>query len=123
MIFKNKEENIVQDIEYKGSMESNIKELQISNQGGLIAFRLSLDNLANFTSNDEEIYHHELLKKSGISSEDLEIKITFDLIIRLEQGKEYKSTIHLDFPIGNVVEEGTTSTELTNAKDFVFRRV
>jgi hypothetical protein len=123
LIFKNREENIVQSITYTGSMESNIKQLEISNQGGLVAFRCLNDNLAEYNSDDEEINHNELLKKSGVTQEDLEIKMTFDLIIKLENGKEYKSTISLDFPTGNVIEEGTTSTEITNLKDFIFKRV
>lgn len=67
LVFKNKEENIVENIEYVGEMESNLKQRKISNQGGLVAFRCSNDNLAEYKSNDEEINHHELLKKAGIT--------------------------------------------------------
>ena len=89
LIFKNKEENIVQSIEYIGDIESNLKQLKISNQGGLVAFRCSNNNLVEYTSNDEEaIYHNELLKKAGITPGDLETKITFDIIIKLDDGKE-----------------------------------
>lgn len=123
LIFKNKDENVVESIEFTGSMESNLKQLKISNQGGLVAFRCSNDNLAVYTSNEEEISHHELLKKAGITQEDLKIKITFDLIIKLEGGKEYQSTIDLDFPIENVIEKGTTSVEITDLKKFIFKRV
>lgn len=123
LIFKNKEENSVETIEYKGDMTSDLKQLKISNQGGLVALRCSVDNLATYTSNDEEINHHELLKKAGVAQEDLEVKITFDLVIKLEEGKEYKATIHLDLPVENVIEKGTTSTEITNTKDFIFKRV
>lgn len=122
LIFKNKEENIVQSLEYSGSMESNLKQLKISNQGGLVAFRCSNDNLASYTSDDEEINHYELLKKAGVSQEDLKAKITFDLIIKLEDGVEYKSTTNLDFPVDNVIDEGTTSTEITDLKNFIFKR-
>lgn len=123
LIFKNKEENVVQSIEYTGDMESNLKQLKVSNQGGLVAFRCSNDNLTTYTSNDEEINHNELLKKAGIIQEDLETRITFDLTIKLEEGKEYKSTINLDLPVENVIEVGTTSTEITDLKDFIFKRV
>lgn len=121
-IFKYKEENIVESIEYTGSMESNVKQLKISNQGGLVAFRCSINNLAEYTSNEEEIKYQELLKKVEINQEDIKIKLTFDLTIKLEQGKEYKATISLDLPIGNVIEEGTTSTEITDVKDVIFKR-
>lgn len=123
LIFKNKEENHVQTIEYKGDMTSDLKQLKISNQGGLVAFRCSLDDLVTYTSNEEEINHHDLLKKAGVTQEDLATKITFDLLIKLEEGKEYKATIHLDLPVENVIEKGTASTEITNTKDFIFKRV
>ncbi len=67
VIFRNKEENVVESMEYKGDVESNLKQQKISNQGGLVAFRCSHDNLAEYQSNDEEINHHELLKKAGIA--------------------------------------------------------
>lgn len=123
LIFKNKEENKVEEIEYTGAMESNLKQLKISNQGGLVAFRCSNDNLATYTSDDEEINHYELLKKAGVKQEDLETKITFDLTIKLEEGKEYKSTIHLNLPVEDVIEKGMTSIEITDLKDFIFKRV
>ena len=122
-IFKNNDEDAVQSIDYAGAMESNLKQLKISNQGGIIAFRCSLDNISEFLSDDEEISHHELLKKSGITMEDLKVKITFDLKIKLEEGMEYQSTIKLDFPIGNVIEDGTTSTEITDVKEYIFKRL
>lgn len=123
LIFKNKDENKVESIIYTGDMESNLKQLKISNQGGLVAFRCSNNNLAEYISDEEEINHNELLKKTGITQEDLETKITFDLVIKLEEGKEYKSTIYLEFPVDNVIENGTTSKEITDLKNFIFKRV
>lgn len=123
LIFKNKEENEVQNLRYEGSIESNLKQLKISNQGGLVAFRYAINNLSEYSSNEEEINHQELLKKAGIKQEDLETKIIFDLIIQLQDGKEYKASISLDFPIGNVIEEGTSSMEITDVKDYIFKRV
>ena len=78
--------------------------------------------MAEYTSNEEEINHKDLLKKIGVTEEDLQIKITFELIIKLEEGKEYQTTIDLDFPIENVIEEGTTSKEITDLKDYKFKR-
>lgn len=123
LVFKNKEENIVESIEYIGDMESNLKQRKISNQGGIVAFRCSNDNLATYTSDEEEINHHELLKKAGIKQEDLQIKIIFDLSIELQAGKEYKTNISLDFPVDNVIEKGTESKEITDLKNLIFKRV
>lgn len=120
-IFKTKEENGVSSLVYEGGMESILKQLKISNQGGLIAFRCA-NLLAEYTSNEEEINHQDLLKKIGTTQEDLQTKITFDLTMEMEEGKNYKTTITLDFPIGNVIEEGTTSQEITDLSDFIFKR-
>lgn len=123
LVFKNKEENMVESMAYEGDLESNLKQRKISNQGGIVAFRCSNNNLADYKSNDEEINHHELLKKAGVQQEDLAIKLTFALIIKLEEKKEYQTTIQLDFPIDDVIEKGTTSREITDLKKFIFKRV
>lgn len=123
LVFKNKEENIIESIEYIGDMESNLKQRKISNQGGIVAFRCSNDNLATYTSDEEEINHHELLKKAQIKQEDLQTKVTFDLSIELQAGKEYKTTVNLDFPVDNVIERGTESKEITDLKNLIFKRV
>lgn len=122
-IFKNDETNVVDSLEYLGDLESNLKNMKISNQGGLIAFRCSLDNIAEYKSDDEQINHEELLKKAGVTNEDLQTKIDFDLTIKLENGKEYKTKINLDLPTGNVVEDGTTSLEIKDLSKFIFKRV
>ena len=123
LIFKNSENNIVESLEYSGDLESDLKNMKISNQGGIIAFRCSLDNLAEYKSDDEEINHQELLKKAGLTNEELKTELTFDLNLNLQSGKEYKTTINLELPIGNVVDEGTTSQEITDLSKFIFKRI
>lgn len=123
LIFKNKDENIVDNFEFIGSDESDLKNMKISNQGGIIAFRCSNNNLAEYKSNEEEINHHELLKKANISKEKLKVNLSFDFIIKLESGKEYKTNIYLNLPVGNIIEEGTTSTEITDLSNFIFKRI
>ena len=120
--FSNNEENISQIIEYTGALESDIKNLKISNQGGLIVFRYANDKISEYISNDEVINHIELLKKSNITEQDLKAKITFDLTIKIESGKEYKANITLDMPVQGVVEQGTTSNEITDLKGIIFKR-
>lgn len=123
VIFKNTDEDIVEKIEYLGDMESNLKNLKISNQGGIVAFRCSNNNLAEYNSEDDEINHYELLKKAKINNEDLQMKIKFDLIINLESGKKFQTNINLELPIGDVVDKGNTSTEITDVGDFIFKRI
>mgnify|MGYP004534483921 FL=1 len=123
VIFKYKEENIVQDLVYTTDTQANLKNLKISNQGGVIAFRCSNNNIAKYKSDEEEINHNELLKKANIKNEDIEIKLTFNLTIILEDGKKYAATISTKLPSGDVVENGNTSEEITDLKDVVFKRI
>ncbi len=123
VIFKYKNEDIVQSLEYIGDMESDLKNLKIANQGGIIAFRCSNNNVAKYKSEEEEINHNELLKKSNITNESLQIKLSFHLTIKLESGKEYQAEITTELPTGNIVEEGNTSIEITDLKDVIFKRI
>lgn len=120
--FCNVAENLVNNIEYIGDVKSDIQNLKIANQGGLITFRYSNDNIAEYISNDDEINHSELLKKANITDEDLKAIIIFDLTIKTETGKEYKTSISLDMPIDGVIENGTASKEITDLNDIVFKR-
>lgn len=121
-MFTNKEENLIQSIEYEGAMESDIKNLKISNQGGKVVFRYANDKIAEYVSNDEEINHSELLKKSNITEENLRAKLTFDFTIETEAGKEYKANISLNMPVDGVIENGTASDEITDMSNIIFKR-
>ena len=123
LIFQYNAEDIIQSLEYTGDVESDLKSLKISNQGGIIAFRCSNNNVAKYQSDEEEINHSELLKKAGVTEEDLKVNLTFQLTITLESGKEYQAEIKTELPTGNVIEEGNTSTEITNLEDIVFKRI
>lgn len=122
-IFKNNDENIIDRIEYIGTTETNIKNLEISNQGGLIVFRCSNTNVGQYTSNDdEEINHSELLNKLNISKENISFNVTFDMHISLKNGTNYKANIKLELPVGDIVNNGTQSKEITDLQDIVFKR-
>lgn len=123
IFFSSKEENKVEEIEYIGSMQSNFGQMKISNQGGIVAFRYGNDKLAEYISNDEEINHSNLLKNSGTTNEELKVKMTFDLTIKIESGKEYMANVSLDLPVGDVIEEGTTSIEITDLSNIIFKRI
>ncbi len=123
VLFKYKDEDIVESLEYIGDVESDLKNLKISNQGGIVAFRCSNNYVAKYKSDEEEINHGELLKKAGITEEKLKMSLTFNLNIILESGKEYQAEIKTELPTGNVIEEGNTSIEITDLKDIVFKRI
>lgn len=123
VIFKNIQENEVDSIEFLGSMQSSIKEMKISNQGGLVIFRYAINDIGNYISNDdEEINHSELLKKLNINNDDLKFTVSFDININLNSKKTYKSTVSLDLPVNDVVNEGTQNKEITDLENIVFKR-
>ena len=124
--YKVTEENIIKDqMKYTGSQETDISNLEISNQGGRIQFRYTNKNLGKYTSNEQEeiIHNGDILKKISITSEDIKAKVSFDITIKLISEKQYKATIVLEIPEGNVEEEGTTSLEKTDMKDIIFKRI
>ena len=119
IIFTNTKTNEVEQIEYTGAMESNIKSMTISNQGGLVVFRYSLQDIGNYTSNkDKKIKHEELLKKLKINNEDLKFKVSFDITIDLDSKKQYITNTELELPIGDVVNDGTQNSEITPELSF-----
>ena len=121
--FKNVEDNLVQTIEYKGAMQTDLKKLEISNQGGLIMFRVANDKVAEYISNDDVINHIELLKKANVALEDLKSKLSMNLTIKIESGKEYKANIELDLPVEGVIENGTSSHEIIDTENIIFKRI
>lgn len=124
VIFKNSAENEVQNIEYTGAMDSSIKEMKISNQGGLVVFRYAITEIGNYVSNDDqEVKHGELLKKLSINNDDLKFKVTFDITINLDSNKSYKANMSLDLPVNDVVNNGTQSLNIDNTDNIIFRRI
>lgn len=124
-LFKNDDQYIISNtLEYIGNTESNINELKIGNQGGTILFRSSNTDVLTYNSNDDEILHDgTLLAKAGITSEQLEYSIKFDLIIETNRGIKYKGTINMNLPEGDILSNGRTSIEKNNFDDVVFKRI
>ena len=123
-LFKNIDDNIADNIEYIGDTEANMKQMKISNQGGLIVFRSAISDIGNYISNDDELINHEqLLQKFNINQDNLEYSINFDITIKLKNEKTYQANISLDLPVENIVEAGTQSKEYTDLNDIVFKRV
>lgn len=124
LIFTRKEENVQNILQYNGGTESHFKNMQISNQGDKLAFRYSNVNLASYESNEEEeINHAELLKKSGITMDDLKGTLSFDISICLDSGKVFKANVKLEMPVGDIIENAQQSVEITDFDDVVFKRV
>lgn len=112
-------------ITYFGAAIDDMKTLEISNNGGVIGFRVALENLGNFISNEniEVTYDGKLLSNMGVNLEEISFNISFDIIITTSENVNYKGTITLDMPINSVIEEGSSSTEITEFSNIVFKRI
>ena len=76
----------------------------------------------NITEQGGIFNQRDLLKKSGVSEDELKATITFDLTIKTESGKEYKSNLSFDMPVEGVVENGTAAKEITDLSNIIFKR-
>lgn len=123
-MFVNSSENEITEITYNGDLESNIKEQKISNQGGIVAFRYSIDNLSQYISNsNSEIDHSKLLQLTNIKEEDIQTKITFNITITLTTKRQYQAEVSVDIPAKEIIEKGTNGIEITDFSDVVFKRI
>lgn len=123
-MFNNLEENEFTELTYNGDLTSNIKEQKISNQGGIVAFRYAINDIAQYSSEeDEQIDHSHLLKLTNIKNEDIATTLRFDMEIYLKSGKKYQSTIEQEILPEDVIENGTASSENTKLDDIIFKRV
>ena len=112
-------------ITYVGGVIDDMKALEISNTGGMVGFRFSLDNLGSYISNDsEEInYDGSLLTNIGINLEDIKYNVSFDVIIKTSKDVSYKGTINMDMPVDNVLTEKDSNKEITDFSDVIFKRI
>jgi len=113
-------------MEYFGSSKTDLKSdnLQISNQGGIVELSVAQCNLGEITYKENEQIQIDgtLIEKLNMDSKDIAFKLTFDMIIELEGNLKLKTTITMDLPKGNIIENGI---ELYEHKDFksVFKRI
>lgn len=116
---------IFTELSYKGAAIDDLKSLEISNNGGVLAFRVALEDLGTYISNEaEEItYDGKLLSNLGIKLEEIQFNMSFDIIITTSNNISYKGTINLDMPIESVIEEGSSNRELTDFSNIVFKRI
>lgn len=113
------------DIEYVGNVFNNYESREIAEDGGLLAFRISNEDIANYISNeDTEIaYNKSLLEKAGVSEDEISFKFTFDIIIETSKGIKYKGTVKLDMPVESFENSGIINKELTDFSDVIFKRI
>ena len=121
-MFRNTQEFEINEITYTGELESNIKQSQISNQGGLIVFRCANNNISQYISTSAtKVNYNQLLKLTNVKQEDLNLRLSFDIEIKVVNKKTYQATVELELPVQDVITNGTTNIEITNLEDIVFK--
>lgn len=121
----NDEDVVANKLEYKGKEKSDVTKQEIANQGGMLMFRVTNDSIGRYTSEEDvEINHNgSLIKKAGINKEEIQFKLSMDIIIQLESKKQYKTNFQIDLPIDKLIEEGTSSYEKNDCSDLIFKRI
>ena len=111
-------------LEYKGASKNDTTSLEINNQGGMLMFAIGNKELGKYelTQDNEVTLDGTMLKGLGISKEELEFTVNFDIIINTESNS-FKSNITLELPVGNLIEDGTGSIEITDTDKYVFKRI
>ncbi len=112
-------------IVYIGGGIDDLKSLEISNNGGILGFRVAVEELGNYISNeDEEItYDGKLLSNLGVTVPEISFDMSFDIIITTSENISFKGTINMNMPIDTVIEEGSSSKEITDFSNVVFKRI
>lgn len=119
----NDEYKITDKVEYIGNKESDLKNLKIANQGNTLVFRILNKTERKYISNEEEFKHSgKLLEKVGLTYDEIKFTASFDLVINLESDISFRANIKLDLPTGNIIKEGTSSLEIKDMKNIVFKR-
>lgn len=116
---------ITDSLTYRGSDENNFKDLQIARTGGNIGFSLANKEIGKYSSGeDTEInYNGTMLSKLGIKDEDVKSKVSFDIILELEDGKKYLGNVTLDINCDQLVENGIAQNEITDFSNVIFKRI
>ncbi len=122
--YEYKEEyKVNKNLKFEGDTKSDLKNLKISNQGGRILFRVLNNTGKIYSSNESEIKHDgTLLNKVGITNEDIQFNIIFDIKIELESGVTFCGNVKIDLPKENIINQGTTSLHETELKNVIFKR-
>ena len=120
------EQNYLNDkIVYTGGKLDDMKILEIANNGGMLGFRVALEDLGTYISNEdtEIIYDGRLLQNLGISLEEIKLQLGFDMIIETNSNVSYKCSLNIEMPTDEIIEQGSSKIEITDFSNVIFKRI
>ena len=106
-LFVNSKKNYLdKEIEFKGAKVDDLEQLETSSKGGTVAFRIE-NKLGSYDVKKEEVleYNSKLLNKFVKNVEDIQFKLSFDLIIELDNGFKYSTKINVNKPSKEILKE------------------
>lgn len=114
-----------ESLTYTGAAIDDLKTLEISNEGGVFACRMALNNLGTYISNEttEITYDGSLLQNIGVTEEEIQFDISFDMLIETNKNVTYKGTIAVHLPAQNIIAQGTSNFEITDFGEVIFKRL
>lgn len=114
---------IKDSLTFNGAEANNTKQLQISNQGGTVLFRIVNKDVSEFVSDgDDEIsYDGTLLSKTGVTLEDVKVNVSFDIVIETDK-TTYRGKISFVLPCGSIETDGVSQQVITDFSNVVFKR-
>lgn len=112
-------------IVYTGGKIDDMKSLEIANNGGILSFRLALEDLGRYLSNEDEeiIYDGRLLQNLGVSLDEIKLQLSFDIIIETNSNVKYKGSLSMEMPTDEIIEKGSSKIELTDFSNVIFKRI
>lgn len=126
-LYEYSEQDYLNDkITYTGATVDTLKTLEIGNSGGMLGFRVALEDLGNYVSNnyDEEIkYDGSLLAKAGIAEDSLRFSLSFDILINLNSNVTFKGTLNIDLPNKDISFNPEAYLEINDFNNVIFKRI
>lgn len=110
---------------YRGADENSYKNLQLNRKGGIVSFSFTNKEVGKYVSGEdtEVTFDGRMLSKLNLKNEDLKSKVSFNLIIELDDEKKYSGKVELDINCEGLVENGTSKIEITDFSNIVFKRI
>lgn len=114
-----------ENLTYTGAAIGDLKTLEIGNEGGVFACRMALNDLGTYISNEttEITYDGSLLQNIGVTEEEIQFDISFDMLLETNKNVTYKGTIAVHLPAQNIISQGTSNFEITDFGDVIFKRL
>jgi len=116
---------ITDSLKYLGAEATDEQQLEINNQSGVIGFSILTSGIGKYQISDDETLPIDgtLLKKAGITNDDIKMTVSFDITIETEAGDKFKASTVVNLPSGNILEGGVSNYKQTDLSSLVFKRI